>query len=79
MNDIELNEDLEWLKRFGYRLKRLIHIKGMSQGEFAKKIGVTDATLSGYVTGNHAPNIKRIHQIARVLDCDISLLFDESF
>lgn len=76
---VKHNDDLYWLKEFGYRLKRLIHIKGITQGDFAKELGVTESTLSGYITGAHVPNALKIRHMARILDCDVNILFDETF
>ena len=71
--------DIDWSRKFGYRLKRLIHIKGMTQGQVARELGVTEATLSGYITGTHLPNVQIAAKLAYVLDVNIDKLFDESF
>lgn len=79
MNNKRSDAELAWRKQFGDRLKRLIHIKGMTQGEFARKLGVTEATLSRYITGTHEPGVSKAEQMAKILDCDISRLFDTTF
>ena len=78
MNGVN-DEDRIWLKQFGDRLKRLIHIEGMTQAELAKKIGIDPSRLSKYVTGTHAPDAYMLHRIANALDCDVKTLFDETF
>lgn len=72
-------EELKWKLKFGDRLQRLIHLKGLTQGVFAKDLGVTEATLSGYITGAHIPNALKVQQMANLLDCDVNRLYDESF
>ena len=70
--------DLEvvWRKKFGDKIKRLIHIRGMTQGQLAYKLGISDVTLSRYITGTCMPDPYRLQQIANILDCDINCLFD---
>ena len=75
----ERNEEVRWRKQFGDRLKRLIHIKGMTQGQFATALGIDQSILSKYITGTYIPSGYRMLQIAKVLDCDISRLYDETF
>lgn len=73
------SKELEWSKQFGDRLKRLIHKKGMTQGQFAQKLGITEATLSRYIKGVHRPDAYMIEEIASALGCDINLLYDKNF
>ena len=70
------DEELVWRKKFGNKLKRLIHKKDMTQGEFAEELGVIDTTISKYITGERMPSPYRIQQIVNVLDCNINDLFD---
>lgn len=79
MNNKHSDIELAWRKQFGDRLKRLIHIKGMTQSQFARELDVTEATLSRYITGIHEPSASKIEQIAIILDCDIGLLYDKTF
>ena len=69
-------DELIWRKKFGNKLKRLINLKGMTQGEFAAKAGVSDVVLSRYITGTCDPNTYRVGQFARILECDIKTLYD---
>lgn len=73
------SKELEWSKQFGDRIKRLIHIKGMTQGQFARKLGITEATLSRYIKGVHRPDAYMIEAIANALDCDVNRLYDKNF
>ena len=70
------DEKLIWRKKFGDKLKRLIHIKGITQGQLAYELGISEVVLSRYITGTCSPDSYRIHQIARILDCDVNCLFD---
>ena len=79
MNNKRSDTELAWRKQFGDRLKRLIHIKGMTQGQLARKLGVTEATLSRYITGTHELGVSKAERIAEILECDVGLLFDKTF
>lgn len=75
MNRISEKEKI-WRKKFGDKLKRLIHLKGMTQKEFAEELGIIDTTVSKYIRGDRCPDIYRILKIANILDCDPNCLFD---
>lgn len=70
------DDELIWRKKFGDKLKRLIHIKGMTQGEFANELGVSEIVLSRYITGIYTPGLYRTKQMARILGCDLNCLFE---
>ena len=70
------NDEIIWRKQFGNKLKRLIHLKDMTQCEFAKESGIDETVLSKYITGSRMPSPYRIRHIAKILNCDISCLFD---
>lgn len=76
---IERDEEVLWRKQFGDRLKRLIHIKGMTQKEFAIEVGVDPAMLSKYISGVVMPSAYKVQQFAKILGCDINVLYDEAF
>lgn len=69
-------EEVIWNKKFGNKLKRLIHIKGSSQTKLAIEMDISDVMLSRYITGKCMPSPYRITQIAKILDCDITCLYD---
>lgn len=69
------DDEIKWRKDFGSNLQRLLHIKKITQTEFATKLGVTDATLSNYINGVHIPNGYKIRQMANILGCDINRLY----
>ena len=74
-NDYNVDETM-WRIQFGDKLKRLIHIKNMTQGEFAAELGVTDVTLSRYITGTFSPSLYRVVQMARILECTTDCLLN---
>lgn len=47
------------------RIKELIEILGITQKDFAQKIGATEATVSRWTNRGTAP---RINQVSRILD-----------
>lgn len=53
--------------RFGNKLKEILEEKGITQTELSIKIGVTQATISRYITGKMVPIGPVISAIAREL------------
>ena len=70
------DDELVWRKKFGDKLKRLIHIKGITQGQFADELGINDVMLSRYITGACTPKPYRIKQMSILLDCDVNCLYE---
>ena len=70
------NDEVIWSKRFGDKLRRLIHIRGMTQSQFAKEMGVSDETISRYVNGACYPTPYVIQKMVDVLGCTVDQLFD---
>ncbi len=57
-------------------LKKLRIEKGLSQKELAEKMGVSDNVITNYETKKKTPNLKRIVQMADILDCSLDQLID---
>lgn len=58
-------------------MKRLMEIRkkeSLTQKEFCKKIGVTQATLSAYETGKKQPNTDTLLTIASACNCSVDWL-----
>ena len=68
--------EMIWRKKFGDKLKRLIHIRNTTQSKLASELGISEVMLSRYITGTCTPNSYRIAQIANILNCDINWLYD---
>lgn len=62
---------------FRYLLKRKIRLSGYSRQTFSKVCGVSEQTLSSYMTGKSYPNIITLHKIAKALGCPSSDLFPD--
>ena len=63
------------LERFRERLAEARNEKGMTQGELAKKIGVTPQAVSKWERGGSYPDIEMLDAIATILDCSLDYLF----
>ena len=55
-------------------LKELLKSKGIKQGFLARKIGVTDATFSGWVVGRCRPTYENLALIADALGMSVAEL-----
>ena len=60
------------LVAFGKKLEKLIREKFDNQLDFAKAIGVTQATISRYISGNTQPSFKALQRISQILGTHIS-------
>ena len=56
------------IEEFSTRLDKAIKLSGLSQKEFARKIKVTEVSVSRYVNGSREPNIETLRKICEVLD-----------
>ena len=64
-----------WNEKFGEKVKLMIDGR-MTQRELAEKIGVTEVTLSRYITGKRTPKGPLIVKIAKALDVPVEDLID---
>lgn len=72
-NNISNNE---CKKEFGRRLSKLIWYK-TTQVELSRDTGITQPTISYYVTGRSAPSLHNIIKIANALDCPVDIFMFE--
>ena len=62
---------------FGINLKRMMKSKNITQVELSKAIGITQPSLSIYITGKSKPNIYKAYAIAKYIGCSIDELMRE--
>jgi transcriptional regulator with XRE-family HTH domain len=62
-------------QRFNINLKRLRKAKKLSQEQLAEKIGVTQAAVQRWESGERTPHMKDISQITKALECKTEDLF----
>ena len=61
-------------KKIGERILQRLHKKGMAQFELANACGITEVTLSRYVSGSRVAKGPLYAQMARVLGCSVEWL-----
>lgn len=68
-NDIKIEIDLS----FGIadKIDTLLKDKGLSQKDFAKKMGKSDAEVSRWLSGTHNFTLRTIAKISAALGCNI--------
>ena len=66
-------------RAFGHNLEKMIPYTGMSKGELAEKLGITNAMLSRYIRGTSMPSADKAHQIARLIGCSTDEFFDDTY
>ena len=57
-----------------FRIKEARLAANLTQKELAEKLGITDATLSGYETGAHDPKSNRLAEIAKICNTTVDYL-----
>lgn len=72
--DMDILPEEDWKKEFARILKRTIHLSGMTQGEFADRIGISQSTISKYMRRQSIPSAYVLKTIARVLKLDLDYL-----
>lgn len=66
-----MNFDLE---KFGQRLSLLLSKNNMTQTELAKRLGVTDATISRYISGSRSPYMEIAIEMSKIFNVSIEYL-----
>ena len=54
------------------KLAELRKSKGLTQQEFAEKLGISNKSLSRYERGDRNPSLAELKRIADVLGCEIN-------
>lgn len=65
-----------WNKKFGDKIRRMLHIRNMTQGELADELGMSEVVLSRYITGTRALSSYLVAKIASILECDVNWFYD---
>lgn len=67
------------MKDLGYRLKKALEMKGMSQSDLARATGITTSAASRYINTSREPNTKVMRRICKSLgvSADYLLGIDE--
>lgn len=58
-------------EKLGQRIRRKIRESGLTQAEFAERLGMTPSRLSNYVTGARLPDVFTLSEIADSLGLPI--------
>lgn len=64
--------------QFSTRLYNLMLERGMTQAALAEKIGVTDVSMSRYVTGKRIPRSDVLNKIARYFGVSVDYLLNDT-
>lgn len=66
------------MAEFKERLKGLRTDARLTQGELAKKVGITTSTISMYEQGNRKPSIEALEALADFFNVDVDYLLGKS-
>ena len=67
-----MNLDLD---KFGQRISLLLNENNMTQTQLAKKLGITEATVSRYISGLRFPYIEIAIDMSKIFKVSIEYLF----
>lgn len=62
-------DDNEMKTFFKYKLQRLIKNNEISQSELASQVGVSQQTISKYISGECMPSFVALKRLAKALHC----------
>lgn len=63
--------EAEWRQEFTKKLQRKMDREGMDQRRLAQKTGLSEATISNYISGQRTPKIYPLVQIAKALKASL--------
>ena len=61
----------ECRNEFGYRLRKKMYRKGLTQNDISLMTGIARTQLSSYMNGKHTPSLYIVDKIAKALGCSI--------
>lgn len=70
-NDSNNITEKEFRREFRFRVYKILNMRGMTQKDLARMTGITEANLSGYMTGKRTPTFYTASKIAKALDCSV--------
>lgn len=59
------------MRRFAWRLRSAINASSLSRAEICELTGISNGSLSGYLSGRTVPNLLFVYKLAIVLDCPL--------
>lgn len=68
--------ELEWLDIFAGNLAEILWEIGMTQKELAELTGLSEGTISKYLTRQQMPGVKALVNIGYALNIDLNELID---
>lgn len=72
----DINDQLQTL---GTNISFWLEVRGISQRELAERIGVTEVSISRYVTGKRVASGMTLYKISKVLGCTVEDLLNGGY
>lgn len=72
--DINKRSEEEIIQDFKWRLNRTMTLRCIGQAQLAEMSGLSQKTISNYLTGKNIPDILKLNKLARALDVDVAEL-----
>ena len=69
--DINKRSDEQIIQDFQWRLRRIMTVKCIGQARLAELSGLSQKTISNYLSGKSMPDILKLNSLARALNVDV--------
>jgi DNA-binding Xre family transcriptional regulator len=63
--------EMQCRREFALRLKQLMFRRGITQKDLSEKTGISETTLSMYLTEKHTPSFYNVDKISKALQCSL--------
>lgn len=67
------------MEEIGLKIKRLREEQGLSQTEFATRLGLKRQTVNGWESGRYSPTLSKLSDVARVLGITVDELIESKY
>lgn len=61
----------ECRRELGFRLEKIMRLKGITQCDLSEMTGIGQVSISNYITGKTSPGFYNLDKIAKTLGCSI--------
>ena len=73
-SDMNNMSELEFMKEFSYRLRRIMWIRHIYQKEMSERTGISQQTISCYFNGRTVPSFCNVYKMSIAIGCKIDAL-----
>lgn len=72
-SDENITEE-DFKREFGYKLRKVMYLKNVTQDELSIRTEIPQSVLSRYISGTNMPSFYKVYKIAKALECSMDEL-----